>query len=73
VLAHKLKALKSDLKKGNEEVFGNVGQRKEEMVDGICELDMIAEGRSLNKNERLKEDNSRELERIILFEEVSWR
>jgi hypothetical protein len=38
-----LKALKSDLKKWNEEVFGNVGKRKKEMVVGLCELDMIAE------------------------------
>jgi hypothetical protein len=37
VLAYKLKVLKSDLKKWNEEIFGNVGQQKE-MMDGIHEL-----------------------------------
>jgi hypothetical protein len=55
-LARKLKALKLDLKKWNEEIFGNVGQRKKEM-DGIRKLDMIAEGRSLIKDERLKKEN----------------
>jgi hypothetical protein len=74
VLAQKLKALKSDLKKWNEEVFGNVGKRKKEMVEGLCELDLIAEERSLTEDEKLKkEDFSRELERSIFLEEVSWR
>lgn len=74
VLAQKLKALKLELKKWNEEVFGNVGKLKKEMVEGFCELDMIAEERSLTEDERLKnEDISRELERSIILEEVSWR
>jgi hypothetical protein len=74
VLACKLKALKSDLKKWNEEVFGNVGKKKKDLLDGIRELDIIAEGRPLTEDERLrKEDISKELERFILFEEVSWR
>jgi hypothetical protein len=62
--------LKSDLKKWNE-VFGNVGKRKE-MVEELCELDLIAEERSLIEEEKLKkEDFSRELERSIFLEEVS--
>jgi hypothetical protein len=39
VLAQKLKALKSDLKKCNEEVFGNVAKQKEM----VFTLDTIAE------------------------------
>jgi hypothetical protein len=35
VFARKLKALKVDLKKWNEEVFGNVGVRKKEMEKGL--------------------------------------
>jgi hypothetical protein len=74
VLARKLRALKMDLKKWNEEIFGNVGKRKKELVDGIRELEIIAEGRLLIEEERKrKEDYSRDLERLILYEEVSWR
>jgi hypothetical protein len=44
------------------------------MVDGISELDMIAKGRSLTEDERLKKKAiCRELESMILLEEVSWR
>jgi hypothetical protein len=72
VLASKLKALKTDLKKRNKEVFGNVWKQKKDLLDGICELDIIAEGRPLIEDERLrKEEFSRELERFILLEEVS--
>jgi hypothetical protein len=46
VLSQKLKALKSDLKKWNEEVIGTVRKHKKEMVDGLCELDLIAEERA---------------------------
>jgi len=69
-----LKALKKDLKKWNYEIFSNVGKRKKDLVDGIRELDIIAKGRPLIEDERLrKEKISRDLERLILYEEVSWR
>jgi hypothetical protein len=43
-------------------------------MDGIRELDFIAQGRVLIGGEGLrKEDMSKELVRIILLEEVSWR
>jgi len=32
VLANKLKALKADLKKWNEEVFGDLGKKKNELL-----------------------------------------
>jgi hypothetical protein len=35
VLANKLKALKADLKKWNEEVFGDIGKKKKELLEGI--------------------------------------
>ena len=44
VLACKLKVLKSNLKKWNEEVFSNVRKKKNDLMDGIWELDFIAEG-----------------------------
>jgi hypothetical protein len=74
VLAQKLKALKVDLKKWNEEVFGNVGMQKKEMEKGLCELDMIAEERPLSEDETIKkEEYSRSLEQSIYLEGVSWR
>jgi hypothetical protein len=72
VLAQKLKALNADLKKWNEEVFGNVGKQKKEMAEGLCELELTAEERALTEDERLKKKAiSRELERNIILEEAS--
>jgi len=74
VFARKLKALKVDLKKWNEEVFGNVGVQKKEMKKGLSELDMIAEERPLSEEENIKrEDYSRSLERSTYLEKVSLR
>jgi hypothetical protein len=50
--------------------------RNKDLLDGICELDTIPEGRPLPllDDERLRnEEISKELERFILLEEVSWR
>jgi hypothetical protein len=56
------------------EVFGNVGKWKKEMVEGLCKLDMIAKEWLWTEDERLKkEDIFWELERCIILEEVSWR
>jgi hypothetical protein len=41
ILANKLKALKEDLKKWNEEVLGDVGKKKNEILEGIRELDLM--------------------------------
>jgi uncharacterized protein YydD (DUF2326 family) len=54
ILASKLRALKADLKKWNEEVFGDVGKKKEELLEGIWDLDVIAEGRGLVEEERMR-------------------
>lgn len=40
---NKLKALKTDLKKWNEEVFGDIGKKKKELLEGIRELDLVEE------------------------------
>ena len=50
-LASKLKALKVDLKKCNEDVFGDVGKTKNFLED-IQELDFIVEGQVLMEDER---------------------
>jgi hypothetical protein len=43
-------------------------------LEGIRDLDIIAKGRSLIEDERVrKEDMSKELEKTILLKEVSWR
>jgi hypothetical protein len=74
VFVSKLKALKTDLKQWNEEVFGNVGVHKKKLEKGMCELDLIAEDRPLSEKEKFKrEEFSRNLERHVLLEEVSWR
>lgn len=54
VFARKLKALKVDMKKWNEEVFGNVGVQKKELEKGLSELDMIVEERLLSEEENIK-------------------
>jgi len=53
ILANKLEALKSDLKKWNEEVFGDIGKKKEELLEGIRELELIEECRCLEEDEKV--------------------
>ncbi|XP_059454993.1 uncharacterized protein LOC132185205 [Corylus avellana] len=74
VLANKLKSLKLDLKKWNEEGFGDIGRKKKELLEGIQELDALAELRGLVQEEKLKKaDMSKELENTLLCEEIHWR
>jgi exonuclease III len=74
ILANKLKNLKTDLKKWNEEVFGDIGRKKKELMEGIQEMDGVAENRGLMEDEKMKmEDMSRELENTLLYEEIHWR
>jgi hypothetical protein len=42
-----LKALKSDLSKWNVEMFGNVGKKNKDLMDGNRELDFTVEGQPL--------------------------
>jgi hypothetical protein len=74
VLANKMKTLKMDLKKWNEEVFGDIGRKKKELLEGIKEMDVVAKNRGLMEDEKVKmADMSRELENTMLYEEIHWR
>jgi hypothetical protein len=74
VLACKLKALKQDLKKGNEEVFGNVERNKRKHFEELYAFDAIEGSRALVEEELLKKTEIvSEIERCSLLEEVSWR
>jgi hypothetical protein len=53
VLAHKLKALKVDLKIWNAEVFGDVVKKKKELLKCIKELECFEEARGLVEEERV--------------------
>jgi hypothetical protein len=54
VLARKLKALKLDLKKGNEKVFGNVERNKRKLIEDLQAFDVIEESRALGEEEILR-------------------
>jgi hypothetical protein len=51
VFARKLKALKLDLKKRNEEVFGNVERNKRILVEDLQAFNALEEGRALGGEE----------------------
>jgi hypothetical protein len=53
ILDSKLKALKTDLKKLNEKVFGDVGKKKNELLKGIRELDLVEKCHCLEEDERV--------------------
>ena len=71
IVASKLKALKVDLRKWNEEVFGDVERKKKILWEEVCVVDIIEEVRALDDEERMKAEIFSELERSTLMEEVS--
>ena len=72
VFACKIKALKMDLKKWNEGVFGNLDSNKSELVNDLRVFDVIEENWALGGEELAKKGEvSRELEQCLLMEEVS--
>uniref|UniRef100_A0A2N9FPT0 Reverse transcriptase domain-containing protein n=1 Tax=Fagus sylvatica TaxID=28930 RepID=A0A2N9FPT0_FAGSY len=74
VLAQKLIALKGDLKKWNEECFGNVAVKSHQLLAELRVLENVAESRSLSSNERIQQERLvAEWERNSLLEEISWR
>jgi hypothetical protein len=74
ILAQKLKALKADLKKWNEQVFGNVEFRKKALLEELNALDCLEEERGLVSEEKLRKSVViSELEHATLQEEISWR
>jgi hypothetical protein len=74
ILACKLKALKIDLKNWNEEVFGNVGMKKNHLLYELNEMNALVEIRNLTEEEIQKEASIVvDLEHTSLFEEISWQ
>jgi hypothetical protein len=43
------------------------------LLEGIRELDVVGEGIVLVEEEKVRKEFARELERLLLCEEVSWR
>ena len=72
VLANKLKALKTDLKKWNVESFGNVAVKKTQFWTSLAKLDNMTEGCPLTVDKKLENERTvEELEKMILLEEIS--
>jgi hypothetical protein len=73
VLASKLKALKFDLKRWNEEVFDNVERKNNILLEKLHVFDVLEEERALGVEEKLeKVEIIIEFERSTLMEEVSY-
>jgi hypothetical protein len=72
--ASKLKALKADLKHWNENQFGHVSLKKQQMIADLRELDDEKDSRPLSIEERgRREQLVVGLEKVILMDEISWR
>jgi hypothetical protein len=55
-----------------KKVFGDIGKKKKELLEGIRELDLVEECRCLEEEEKVRNiDMSKELEKTLLFEEMS--
>ena len=73
-IASKLKALKLDLKKWNEEEFGNVENRLRKLWKDLNDLELIVDSQPLTNEEILEKDQLHtKLEKVTLMEETSWR
>ncbi|KAG5540926.1 hypothetical protein RHGRI_020977 [Rhododendron griersonianum] len=74
VLAKKLKLLKEDLRKWNSEVFGNLKDQKDKVVDEIRRWDLEEQYWPLSEEEKGRRSNAKEeFWKIAKFEEISWR
>lgn len=74
IFSQKLKALKTDLKRWNDQEFGNVEFRKKMHMEDLCALDRLEEQRGLTPEEKVRKCGViRDLENSILQEEISWR
>ena len=74
IFACKIKALKVDLKKWNDKVFGNIECNKSKLLDDHKDLEAIEEIRALDSVELAKKmEVSRELEACLFMEEVRGR
>jgi hypothetical protein len=74
ILTQKLKTLKSNLQRWNEEDFGDVNHRRYELMASIQELDMVEDDRPLYAEESsVKSQARREVEKLLLLDEISWK
>jgi len=74
IFSQKLKDLKIDLKRWNDQEFGNVEFRKKMHMEDLCALDRLEEQRGLTPEEKARKCGViRDLENSILQEEISWR
>ena len=74
ILAKKLAALKSDLKKWKETEFGNVTYKKRDLWSKLNVLDARKETYRLTAEEKLEQVNlSTNIEKLTLLEDISWR
>ncbi len=74
IMAKKLKALKLDLKKWNEEVFGHMRHRRNILMLELDKLDVMVEQRPLSEDKKSQKDRIiTDLEKNALLEEISWR
>jgi hypothetical protein len=67
VLACKLKALKGDLRRWNNEVFGHVEKKKTDLLEEIREMDRLEEERDLDVNGSLTYNPEEIKEHIVQF------
>ena len=74
ILAKKLTALKSNLKKWIESDFGNIAAKKQLLWSKLNVLDLKEDHHSLFEVEKLEKASLRsELEKAAMLEEISWR
>ena len=74
ILAKKLNALKTDLKKWNETDFGNISVKKQQLWSKLNALDVKEDNQPLTEEEKLEKASLRaNLEKAALLEEISWR
>jgi hypothetical protein len=74
IFTQKLKALKVDLKRWNEQEFGHVEFLKKAPLEELSALDRLEEERGLASEEKVRKCLViRDLENTILQEEISWR
>jgi hypothetical protein len=74
IFSQKLKALKNDLTRWNEQEFGNVEFHKKRLLEELCALDRLEEQRGLAPEKKFKKSEIiRDMENTTLQEEISWR
>ena len=74
ILAKKLTALKTDLKKWNKTDFSNITAKKQQLWSKLNALDVKEDNQPLTEEEKLEKATFRsELKKTALLEEIRWR